>query len=581
MSSSDRKPYETATVLDQTFLDNAQDNLTNQLEMIAEVSLDATSPFDTDKLYLSDRNKYVGEHYYDARVKFPTIRRTIGELLSPSIEFSSVRLEIGNADGKYNSIMPGGAFFDSMINRQVVIKMGLRDVEATYQTIFDGFVTEVGGFGRTVKSFFIIARDKFDASKAKYPNTAFTTGVYADLSSSNEGKIIPYIYGDFTAAPLSDDSEASVPAFVTNGANAGVLAGTTKVDLVISENANTVFDTAKVVLKRGDSFFDFDVADVVDVTGNKNFFRLRQIGTAPAGTTLVDGALYTFKEADKFFVKVKGKDLGAGGIYDDNPVWQARDILITFGNLVSGDFDASWATFRDKATPAVSAISLIPSRIHTQTQQESLKQALSLLEQVRLEAFIDRSQKIKISSLHWDEFNASPTFVARNWDVQRGTFSPKVDVINNLNRLKGFFNRLPDVGDNNNETSFFRNQASIDQVGKITEKGVVFPNLYIRSDVDNQVIELLKITSGFFEVIDVTQTWRSMLLDIGDFISVDVQIGATLFDDVPCMIRNIGYSAEGLKIILKLWSFQLLPFPGHAPGLTGIVAGDTATITEE
>ena len=67
MATADRKPYETATVLDQDFLDDCHDNLTNQLEVIVDID----TP--TGTIYLSDRNKYVGSTFYEARLKFPII----------------------------------------------------------------------------------------------------------------------------------------------------------------------------------------------------------------------------------------------------------------------------------------------------------------------------------------------------------------------------------------------------------------------------------------------------------------------------------------------------------------------------
>jgi hypothetical protein len=72
-----------------------------------------------------------------------------------------------------------------------------------------------------------------------------------------------------------------------------------------------------------------------------------------------------------------------------------------------------------------------------------------------------------------------------------------------------------------------------------------------------------------------------MLKDIGDFIMVDVDIGASVFASVPMMIRDLGYDPSGLKIPVRLWSFQIVPFPGYTPGYSGTVGGYNATITQE
>lgn len=577
MGSSDRRPYLSATTLDQDFLDECHDNLVNQLEMICEIDVASISSFPNDKLYLSDRDKYVGEHFYESRVNFPPIRRTIGELLSPAIEFSVLKLSnINNADGKFNQILPGGNEYNGFVNRRIVVKVGLSDVASTYQTIFDGYITEVGGFARDIKSFSLTARDRFDDLKVKFPTQTFTRTDYPNISDAHAGKIIPYILGDWTTN-VNTASNASIPATPVNGTLATVLAGTANLDLVISVNANQTFNASAVVLVRGDEYFTFNSADITNINGDKNRFEIKQSGSG--GITTINGAAYTFVESDKFYVQVFGKSLTGGR--HENAVEQARDLLLTYTSIGLGDFDSSWDTFALKASPAESAIANIKSRLWIDQQRPVLQQALSFLEQVRLEAFIDRNQKLKISSLHFEEFNDVPTHIVRNWDVKRNTFKPKIDERNNVNKIKGFYNFLPDIKQNFNETNFFKNDASITQVGRTIEKGLAFPNLHVESDVENQVIEILKITSGFFEQIEVVQTWRSLLLDIGDFVSMDVKIGSVNFDNVPCLIREIGYNAKGLEIPVKYWSFQLVPYGSWAGVGSGIVAGDTATITEE
>ena len=83
-TTSDRRPYLTATTLDQAFLDEAHGNETNALEMICEIF----APSDT--IYASDLNKYVGNRFYEALMKFPVITRTLGEYLSPALKFPSM-----------------------------------------------------------------------------------------------------------------------------------------------------------------------------------------------------------------------------------------------------------------------------------------------------------------------------------------------------------------------------------------------------------------------------------------------------------------------------------------------------------
>lgn len=569
MSSSDRLAYQDATVLDQSFLDESHDNLTSQIRMVAEIE----TP--TGTIYASNQNIYVGTTFYEALLSFPNVGRTLGDWLSSTLEFSTISLDLSNVDGRFNSLLPSGADFNSWIGKTVTIKLGIREEAATYFKIFEGKVTEIGGFERTVSTIKVIARDKFDELSASFPVNVLDETTYPDIEDNKVGLVKPVIYGDWTTQVTP--GSASIPSFPVNGLKATVLTGNANLELVTSDNNLSLFDVASVFLLRGNTLEVFDSGDIVNVAVGNNAFEIRQEFSGST-TVLASGDKYIFTSSDNFFVKVKGKDLG---VYDDNIVEQARDILVTYTNAVVGDFDATWNTFRDKSTPAESDISTTKSRVWIQSPQAAMEFILSLLEQVRLEAFISRDLKIKINSLHLDDFIASPSFSMRNWDVEKGSFSPKLDTRNNFNRANANYNFLPNKDENALLTPFFRNSASITQVGKEISKTVVFPNLYEAVTVELQIQEFIKLASSYFEVIDVNLTWRSLLLDLGDFVKINVNIGASNFVDIPAMIRTVNYDPNGFRIPLKLWSFQVVPFTGHSPSGGGVVGGSTAVITQE
>ncbi|NBW82726.1 hypothetical protein EBR21_13325, partial [bacterium] len=173
MSSSNRKPYLTAAAIDQAFLNAAGDNLSNQIELIVDIQ----AP-DGSTIRASDRNKYVGEHFYEALTNFPDVTRTIGEFLGQGIVFSEMTFELSNADGRYNKFLPGGADFGGWIGRSVIVSIGLRDVASSYVAIFRGVVTEEGGFSRSVKSITIKARDSLEKINVSFPPDIFTQSTY-------------------------------------------------------------------------------------------------------------------------------------------------------------------------------------------------------------------------------------------------------------------------------------------------------------------------------------------------------------------------------------------------------------------
>jgi hypothetical protein len=730
MSSSDRRPYLTATALNQALLNACHDNLECRIEMICEIE----TP--TGRIYASDRNKYVGNTFYEALLVFPTISRTVGEWLSNELTFSTLTIELSNVDERFNNLLPGGADYGSWVGREVVVKVGLAEQASTYTTIFKGNVTPVGGFRRTVKSIVVIARDNFDKINAKFPNTVITYASYPRCEQKNLGKIVPYIYGDFTteldpfpaaipaygvngsdpfvnwkdkaveisganltatAHGLDDDDKiqlgtnGTLPApfvidvnyyvinatpdtfqlsatmgggaivsggpqsgshsFIPNKPKSVTIAGATltsnshaldnndivqlatdgalpsgfvvgvsyyvvnatlntfelsatmggaaitsvdpqtgshtflpnprasrrQLELLVSENDNTFFDQDGVYLKRGEIFSPVPSSELVGPGGSNNYFEIKQGGLWVDNGT--GGSLaYIFEESDEFYCKVRGKDLSG---YDDNIVSQAKDLLKTFGGLVDGDFDANWATYRDKATPAQSAISTIKSRIWAAEQTPVLAYVLSLFEQVRLEAFIDRNLKLKINALHFEDWDDTPDYTVKNWDIEKESLKTSIDDRNNFNRAQGAFSFLPVVNENVRATALFKNDASITQLGQTIGKKIVFPNLYIESQVELQIIEFLRLASAIVEIFDFNLTWRALLLDVGNFVKMNINIAAIQLDSVPAMIRDIGYNPEGLKLPTKVWCFQMVPFKTWNPGFAGITGGQSATITKE
>lgn len=578
MGSSNRRPYLTATVLDQALLDACADHLDFRVEMVADV-------YGPTTIRISDRNKYVGSTFYGMRTEFPVIRRTMGEWLSPELEFSRLELGIWNPDGVYNPLLPGGANFAGWIGRVVDVRIGIAANDATYRSIYKGRVTDVAGFQRERTRVRLITRDETDRINKKVPGSALTREVYNYIEDSFVGVVVPIIYGDWTVAVMqgktdeADDAPlvdvASIPAIPVNGTNPGVLDGSASLDLVVACHEMTLIDQNHVYVQRGDVFKLLDSSCVAIGADNSTLQILNSAS--------FDGGVpeYVYKPGDKFFVRCKGKYLGTGGALSDNIVAQARDMMESYGSVDPSAFHANWATYRDKSTPTESAISTIKSRVWIQDQEELIRYVLSMLEQVRLEMFVDAGFLFKLSALHFDEFEPDPEFVVRQWDVKPDSFAPALDDRNSWNRAQADYSFEPTLNANSRQTAVYRNQDAIDQAGKEISKKVVFPNLYVEADVTTQLTEMLKLASGYAEMIEMTLTPRAMLRELGEFVRIDVAMGSTVMTGVPAMIREIGYDANGPSVPMKVWSFQMIPFPGHAPTHPGIVGGSTATITQE
>ena len=207
---------------------------------------------------------------------------------------------------------------------------------------------------------------------------------------------------------------------------------------------------------------------------------------------------YKYSPGDEFFVKVLGQEVVG---FNDNLVAQAESILLTYTDATAGDFDTtSWAFYKTKAG-SPNNISTIKSRIWIQEPESAIEFALSLLEQVRLEAFIDENLKIKLTSLHFDDWDDTPNFTVDNFDVVEGTLQPQLDIRNNFNRAQAVFSFLPDINQNSQRSSIYKNIPAVTQMTREISKEIAFPNLYEVGDVVNQLQEILKIASSGFEHI--------------------------------------------------------------------------------
>lgn len=554
-----RRPYLTATAMTQDFLDQSAASLVNQLELVVDIS----SP--TGTIHVSDRNKYVGSTFYEARLTFPPIARTVGEWLDGTVEFSTLELELSNVDGRFNNLLPGGADYGgTWIGQTVEVRLGVRDVEATYTTIYRGTVTDVGGFGRSTKTIRIVCRDIYDALNTNFPVAAFTVGDYPNIENDLEGLAIPYIVGNWRTELAGN--VAHIPSFPVNGNDPAVYGSPfNPVQCVHSVNDFSL-DLSAVWLARGDMIYGIPPSAVSSALGGR--------GITVTQSFTVEGAPYQYGTGDRFYVLGTGQPtLGAAG---ENVVGIARHLLETFGGLVAGDFAANWTTLQAK--PAISAVK---ARMWVQEPKSLIEYVKSLLSQVRLEMYQDRDLTLSLNSLHFDDWDPTPTFRVRNWDVERETMVPQVDDRTNFNRAYGYYDYSPRLAEETSQTANWKNAGAITALGKTISKEIAFPNLYRKADVETQLVGIIRLSSSYSELVTCNLTWRALLLDVGGFVNLDVKIGSLQYDEVPCMVRSIGYDPDGLKISIKLWSFQMCPFPGYTPGFVGTVGGYSATITEE
>jgi len=642
MTNKFRRQFLGATEITQSLLDACQDNLLNGLEAIIEIE----AP-DGSLIRASDRNKYVGEHFYEALTNFPTVKRTVGDWLGAGLVFSEIDLEISNVDGRFNKFLPGGESFATWVNRRVVLKIGISDKAASYSTVFSGQITKEGGFSRSTKSITIKARNDFEKLNEQFPKDVFTDTDYPDADEAIWGKVVPLVYGDWTTDATA--FSASLPAIVTNGANIFVNGELLAVDIISDQgaalfvaklhrlkdgdhvqlstsNEDKAMEGEYYVINSDDDSFRLahsaggfaiqvsglgegysvskpnhmpfrDVSFVIaknDLTFFGQLYLFRQgfyysvpqslitIGAGNKSFTLVqdstdfkiNSAKWKYAKGDQFYILAKGKNLGGQG-YDGNLVSIAKDILKTYGSVEESYFDSTWETYR------VSSASRL-GRAYISEPYDVIEYCIQILEQIMLEPFVTRGLKLSLNSLRFENWVHNLSYKMTNWDIEKDSFQIKIDDRNNFNRARGIYNYLPGVGENAYSTEYFKNQAAIDQQGTAETKALTYPNLQQRQDAEHFLKETLKIASGFREVATVTVTPRLFLSEIGQILSLNIDIGSVHLEGVPAMIREIAYNTSELKIELTLWVFTMIPFGSSwSPNFSGIVGGSSAIIESE
>lgn len=617
MGTSDRRPYLTATTLNQELLDQCQDNLTNRLEMICVIT-GFDDPYGT--IVLSDRSKYIrlpGYSYHrfcEPRATFPIINKSIGDWLSNQLEMSSCDIEINNSDGKYNELFPGGIHYNGFINRVVEILVGIGEEGSNYRRIFKGKITKTGGYERSKKSFKIHAMNRFDSLNVNIPENVFLKDEFPYLDDDTEGKAIPIIYGDHTVnlrkINVTDPADyliklykeaSQIPAFVINGKDPLVNksievpgtgepdpnAGDSPVICVISQTALLFLDVNSVILSRAESNYIFDSGDITILPGTDNRSISITQRNLMVGTEGTDPWIY--ESGDEIFVSVFGKEFGAYN--STNPVQQVKDLLMTYApGLVEADFGGGWDYWS-----SFCHVKPMRSRIWLQDTQKLLEYCLSVFEQLRLEIYIDKDDKLSIHGMYFESFIPSPTYAIKNWDLIKDSLNPRLDDTAIFNAAHADYGFCPAKNENLFSTPIYKNELAITQMGNKISKLIIFPNLYIEVDVVYHLTEMLRL-APYIEYLECSLTSRSMLLDIGDQISLNIDIGGisfttyydvdgyeTLFNDkVTGIVRRIGYDPKGLSIPVKIWLLQMVSFSGSLKtDVVGKVTGYDIAITQE
>lgn len=533
------------TSITQKYLNSCAEGL--EFNFVTIVDIKAKEP-----IRIADKNIYVDGKFYENRIKTPKVVRSIGEFLSPSVRFSSLKLDVSNVDGAFNAYLPGGINFPQLSKAFVTVSLGVEGLESSFFPIFEGKVEPIGGVRRDAKKITLSIKDSFESLNVEIPEKTFTKHAYPQMDENELGKRVPIVLGSW------DGDKPELKAAVCNQLelidNNGEVREEQNVKCVVSLNPLLAIDA--VYLQKGDDLHLISLEDVRP-SPDRNAFEIKQNGSTTLSLEDEDKP-YTYSKSDKFLVKIRENTT--------NIVDQAKFLIETFCPDKLLYDSQSWEYARAK-------LNYISSRVAIDKPKKIINYVLSLLEQGRCELFVSKELKLKLSCLHLDALPL-PKHTLTNWDIEKDTLKIGSDDKTSFNVSQGFYAYAPAANGNTLSTSLYQNKLSVEQIGEVS-KAVEMPNLY--QGAEHELVEILKISSSFREEITLNASLRSLLLDVGDMVYLRVKIGAIEYKDTVCQVREIGLDKD-YRLPIKLLSFQMCPYKGYQPNYPGTAGGITASI---
>lgn len=570
-----RAYYLESSTLDEIVLAKTFAGGETNVELVASVG----------SLRVSDRPKYVGSYFYEGRAKLPKIERKLPPLLSSQLSFSELELAINNCDGKYNEFLIGGENYTPFFGETVELTIGLRDVASTYFPVFRGIVHTEGGTDRKRDEIVVRARDEFEKLNTKVPLPKITLDEFLDAPKDVVGKTIPLVLGDwsygvtFTDSPITSNVDVGGVQVAVKTRTTDQLAGGTVGYYVaggyflFSIGGNwegtdficTVIDDC--VIQRGDTFLkpNFDTNPAL-VNG---YWAVKVNGLIRASDNAT--VAYTYSSGDLAVIRTKVSCLGTSDFEnaDANPINLARMFLVTCGRLSwATDFNSTWNTVAAKSSPAQSDFaSGIKMRVWVgEADVNVLEYAISLLRQVRCDLYVDKARKFGVCTQHPEDVPLLSTLRhIEPFHVLEDTIQPRTDKKNVLTSADCTFALVPTLKGTAIRSKKFNNNNAISKMAGDTAKSIDLPNLYREADALYQLKEMIRFYSAGMEQINLSVAWVHLNVELGEWVTLSLDVGSLKFDRVPCQVRSISVEPHGGALELELLSVANFAVPNYTP----------------
>lgn len=249
----------------------------------------------------------------------------------------------------------------------------------------------------------------------------------------------------------------------------------------------------------------------------------------------------------------------------DNPCYIARDLLQTFGNHTSDEFDLSWnETAAELATYKCRAV--------IKTSTNVIAYMNTILKQYNV-VFHQRFNKFALFRLSFENFSTDGRDVKEK-DIKIGTFSPTKELNQYFNTAIANYDQR-DFQGKSLKSDTYVSAAGVAFIGKEVSKTLDLSNVYLRTDIDRLMPLYIRLSVPDPEFVNVTFGFRLILTQMQDFLNLtfdgfpnidtEVKMSGRRFNNIPCMVRSISYNLGTMSVGMKLWSLGDTAFPGYTP----------------
>lgn len=567
------KLYDEATSLTQDFLDQTFSYGETRLQSICTITKNGKS------IRVSSIPKYVGDDFYDGRASLPVIRKSMGEFLATTFQFDDTSIEISNVDGFYNKYLIGGAEYTNFIGGTMTYSLGISDIQSTYINIFNGTIKTDAGLDLDRDTISFQAQNNLTSFNRTVDLPEITKGTFPSAPDDVVGKKIPVVIGDWTvgcnvvqtgsAKVNVSGTDYDAETYKTNnfyGAVIGYYIGGGY--FVFATGNYTPSTISNAWLKRGDKLLAVNFNSTAQVVGGYYTCLITTIKKLGGGTIV-----YNYEQGDELVISVS---VGS----DDNLVSQCQKLLQDILGLTN--FSTNWTTLKNKATPSQSAISSIKSRVWFGDSEISLLEYVnSMLMQVRLKMVVLSDGTIDLFSLHFEDWPA-PTSIRKieSFEIVEKSLKITTEPRNFICGANANYAFTPSAQATMLRTNLLTNNVSKTAIGGSNLlKTIDFPNLYVESDVNAQISEYVRMFSFPLEYLSISTAWTGLLDEVGDFVTVNVQLGSINYSNVPCVVMEKGINLQTFEVQYKLLSLNGFSYPNNLVTYTGQMSSYNQTLS--